>query len=67
MKKHKRLFVSNPCEERNSGYPMNSLVYDKETGKYLAQIYEGSNIYKGSSFENDLEFIKSILGGNNEK
>lgn len=66
-KKHDRLFVSKPCEERNPGYPMNSLVYDKETNKYLAQVYEGKNIYKGSSFENDLEFIKSVLGGNYEK
>ncbi len=59
--KHNRLFVSKPCQERNLGYPMNSLVYDKETNKYLAQIYEGSNIYKGSSFEKDLEFIKKVL------
>lgn len=65
--KHNRLFVSTPCIERNPGYPMNSLVYDKENNKYLAQIYEGSNIYKGSSFENDLKFIKSVLGGNDEK
>ena len=66
-KKHDRLFVSKPCEERVPGYPMNSLVYNKETGKYLAQNYEGKNIYKGNSFENDLEFIKSVLGGKNEK
>ena len=64
---HDRLFVSKPCKERTPGYPMNSLIYDKETGKYLAQTYEGKNIYKGSSFEKDLEFIKSVLGGNNEK
>lgn len=60
-KKHNRLFVSKPCKERNLGYPMNSLIYDKENNKYLAQIYEGSNIYKGNSFENDLEFIKKVL------
>lgn len=65
--KHNRLFISKPCRERNIGYPMNSLIYDKETGKYLAQIYEGKNIYKGNSFESDLEFIKSVLGGNDEK
>jgi len=65
--KHNRLFISKPCKERNPGYPMNSLIYDKETGKYLAQEYDGENIYKGNSFENDLEFIKSVLGGNNEK
>ena len=60
-KRHERLFISNPCKERNPGYPLNSLVYDKETGKYLAQVYEGSNIYKGISFEKDLEFIKKVL------
>jgi len=65
--KHNRLFVSKPCKERNFGYPMNSLIYDKEADMYLAQVYEGKNIYKGNSFENDLEFIKLVLGGNNEK
>ena len=59
--KHNRLFISKPCKERNPGYPMNSLIYDKETNKYLAQIYDGKNIYKGSSFEKDLEFIKEVL------
>ena len=39
----------------------------KETGEYLAQIYAGKNMYKGNSFEKDLEFIKSVLGGNDEK
>lgn len=61
--KHDRLFVSKPCKERTPGYPMNSLIYDKETGKYLAQVYEGKNIYKGNSFEKDIEFIKSVFGG----
>ena len=65
--KHDRLFVSTPCKERNPGYPMNSLIYDKDTGKYLAQIYDGKNVYKGNSFEKDLEFIKSVLGGNDEE
>ena len=59
--KHDRLFVSKPCEERNPGYPMNSLVFDDETNKYLAQTYEGGNIYKGNSFEKDLEFIRKVL------
>ena len=65
--KHDRFFVSKPCKERNPGYPMNSLIYDKNTNTYLAQVYTGKNIYKGNSFEKDLEFIKSVLGGNNEK
>lgn len=66
-KKHNRLFVSKPCEERTQGYPMNSLIYNEKTGEYLAQVYDGQNIYKGNSFENDLKFIKSVLGGNDEK
>lgn len=60
---HERLFVSKPCQARTEGYPMNSLIYNEETGKYLAEIYEGKNIYKGNSFEKDFEFIKSILLG----
>lgn len=40
---------------------MNSLIYIEENNKYLAQIYEGKNIYKGNSFEKDLEFIKKVL------
>ena len=60
--KHNRLFVSTPCKERNPGYPMNSLIYDRETNTYLAQIYEGKNIYKnGDSFGKDFEFIKEVL------
>lgn len=64
---HDRLFVSKPCKERNPGYPMNSLIYDKKTEKYLAQNYEGKAIYKGNSFGKDFEFIKSVFGGNDEK
>jgi len=59
--KHERLFISKPCKERNPGYPMNSLIYNKETDEYLAQIYAGKNIYKGNSFEKDLKFIKKVL------
>ena len=59
--KHNRFFVSKLCQERNPGYPMNSLIYDKETKTYLAQVYEGKNIYQGNSFEKDLEFIKRVL------
>ena len=64
---HKRLFVSKPCKERTPGYPMNSLIYDENTGRYLAQYYEGKEMYKGNSFEKDLEFVKSVLGGKNEE
>ena len=59
--KHDRLFVSKPCLQRTPGYPMNSLIYNEETGEYLAQVYEGKNIYKGNSFEKDLKFTKRVL------
>lgn len=59
--RHERLFLSKPCKTRNAGYPANSLIFDKQTGKYLAEEYEGKKIYKGNSFEKDLEFIKSVL------
>lgn len=61
--KHDRLFISKPCKERVPGYPMNSLIYNKEKQRYLAQAYEGENIYKGNSFENEVIFIKSVFGG----
>lgn len=61
--KHERLFVSNPCNERTIGYPMNSLIYDEKTKKYLAQVYEGKEIYKGNTFEQDFKFIKQVLLG----
>ena len=40
---------------------MNSLIYNKDTQKYLAEEYEGQKMYKGNSFENDYTFIKSVL------
>lgn len=58
---HERLFVDTPCKERTEGYPMNSLIYNKTTGKYLAQEFEGKDIYKGNSFDQDFEFIESVL------
>lgn len=62
--RHERYFIDKPCKERTEGYPMNSLIYNKETGKYLAQEYEGKAIYKGNSFEKDYEFIKKVLKNN---
>ena len=58
---HRRFFKSIPCKERTPGYPMNSLIYNQDTKTYLAQEYKGEKIYKGNSFEKDLEFIKSVL------
>lgn len=59
--RHERYFISKPCEARTEGYPMNSLIYNKDTQKYLAEEYEGQKMYKGNSFENDYTFIKSVL------
>ena len=66
--KHKRLFVSKPDINRVPGYPLSSLIYDKETNMYMTEKKKkGIKIYTESSFGEECEFIKSILGGNNEK
>lgn len=59
--KHERYFISKPCEARTEGYPMNSLIYDKEAKKYLAEIYKGSNIYSKTSGKIEYSFIKETL------
>jgi len=60
--KHDRLFISKPCEERTKGYPMNSLIYDKQKDKYLAQIYEGKTIVKeNKKAQEELDFIAQAL------
>lgn len=62
--KHNRLFISKPCKERTKGYPMNSLIYDKEKEKYLAQNYEIGTICKeNKSTQEELEFIREIFKG----
>lgn len=66
--KHKRLFVSKADINRVPGYPLSSLIYDKETNMYMTEKKKkGIKIYTESSFGEECEFIKSILGGNNEK
>lgn len=67
INRHNRFFVSKPCKERTHGYPLNSLIYEKDKGRYLAEHYEGKDIYKGSSFINDYDFIKSVLIDRKEK
>ncbi len=60
--KHDRLFVSKPCEERIKGYPMNSLIYDKEKKKYLAQNYNKDTILnKNRSVQEEMKFIGNVL------
>ena len=62
--KHERYFVSKPCLERTKGYPMNSLIYDKEKEKYLAQIYDGKTILsENKNAKKELEFINEALLG----
>ena len=66
--KHQRLFVSKPDSNRVPGYPLSSLIYDKETNMYMTEKKaKGIKIYNESSFGEEIEFIKSVFGGNNEK
>lgn len=66
--KHQRLFISKPDINRVPGYPLSSLIYDKETNMYMTEKKKkGIEIYTESSFGEECEFIKSVLGGNNEK
>ena len=66
--KHKRLFVSKPDCNRVPGYPLSSLIYDKETNMYMTEKKaKGIKIYNESSFGEEIKFIQSILGGEDEK
>ena len=66
--KHKRLFVSKPDSNRVPGYPLSSLIYDKEVNMYMTEKkVKGAKIYSKGSFGEEIEFIKSVLGGNDEK
>ena len=65
--KHKRLFVSKPDINRLPGYPLSSLTFDKETNMYMTEKKtKGVKIYNDNSFEEEFEFINSVLGGSNE-
>ena len=66
--KHKRLFVSKPDTNRIPGYPLSSLIYDKETKMYMTEKKKnGVKIYTEGTFDEEGKFIKSVLGGNNEE
>jgi len=66
--KHRRLFVSKPDTNRIAGYPLSSLIYDKETKMYMTEKKKkGIKIYTETTFGEEGEFIKSILGGKYEK
>ena len=64
--KHKRLFVSNPDINRIPGYPLSSLVYDKETNMYMTEKKKrGIKIYEEDRFKDEYDFIKGVF--KNEK
>ena len=66
--KHRRLFVSKPDTNRIPGYPLSSLIYDKETKMYMTEKKKKRiKIYTETTFGEEGEFIKSVLGGNYEK
>lgn len=66
--RHNRLFVSKPDSNRVPGYPLSSLIYDKETNMYMTEKKKkGIKIYTEATFGEEGEFIKSVLGGSNEK
>ena len=61
--KHNRLFVSKPDTNRIPGYPLSSLIYDKETKTYMTEKQaKGIKVYEQNSFSEEVEFIKSVLG-----
>lgn len=66
--KHRRLFVSKPDTNRIPGYPLSSLIYDKETKMYMTEKQKkGIKVYSETTFGEEGKFIESILGGKNEK
>lgn len=66
--KHTRLFISKPDVNRVPGYPLSSLVFDKEKNMYMTEKKKkGLNIYTQSTFAEEAEFIKTVLGGIDEE
>ena len=60
--KHKRLFVSEPDTNRIPGYPLSSLVYDKETNMYMTEKKKkGIKVYEEDKFKDEYDFIKGVL------
>ena len=60
--KHKRLFVSRPDTNRIPGYPLSSLVYDKETNMYMTEKKKkGIKVYEEDKFKDEYDFIKGVL------
>ena len=62
--KHRRLFVSKPDVNRIPGYPLSSLIYDKERKMYMTEKKKnGIKIYTETTFGEEGKFIESVLGG----
>lgn len=60
--KHERLFVSIPDTNRIPGYPLSSLVYDKETNMYMTEKKKkGIKVYEEDRFKDEYDFIKGVL------
>ena len=60
--KHKRLFISKPDINRVPGYPLSSLVYDKETNMYMTEKKKkGIKVYEEDKFKDEYDFIKGVL------
>ena len=58
--RHEHIFISTPCKTRNEGYPANSLIFNEERIN-VAEINEDKSEYKGNSYENNYNFIKSVF------
>ncbi|MNT29309.1 Non-canonical purine NTP pyrophosphatase [compost metagenome] len=67
LTKHNRLFVSKPSKSRVEGYPMNSLIFNKNKNMYLADEYNNNikKVYNNNSFGEEYEFLKKIFKGEN--
>lgn len=60
--KHNRLFVSKPDINRVPGYPLSSLVFDKESGMYMTEKKKnGIDVYNEDRFQEEYDFIKEVL------
>ena len=69
LTRHNRLFVSKPDINRVPGYPLSSLVYDKETNMYMTEKKKkGIKVYEEDRFQEEYKFIENVLKGeSNEK
>ena len=68
LTRHNRLFVSKPDINRVPGYPLSSLVFDKESGMYMTEKKKkGIKVYEEDRFQDEYKFIESVLKGENNE